>query len=62
MRHGQVVEEIIAEAEEGGYDLIVIGAHQASGWQRLLLENLAILIIASSRKPVLILPRILEKG
>ena len=58
VRHGPVVEEILAEAEEGGYDLIVIGAHQASGWQRFLLENLAIRIIASSRKPVLILPRL----
>lgn len=59
VRHGPVVEEILAEAEEGGYDLIVIGAHQATGWQRFLLENLAIRIIVTSRKPVLVLPRIL---
>jgi nucleotide-binding universal stress UspA family protein len=60
VRHGPVVEEILAEAEEGGYDLIVIGAHQATGWQRFLLENLAIRIIAQSRKPVLILPQLLS--
>ena len=59
VRHGPVVEEILVEAEEGGYDLIVIGAHQATGWQRFLLENLAIRIIVTSRKPVLVLPRIL---
>ncbi|HLE73937.1 MAG TPA: universal stress protein [Anaerolineales bacterium] len=58
VRHGPVVEEIMAEAEEGGYDLIVIGAHQASGWQGFLLENLAIRIVAASHKPVLILPRV----
>ncbi|MEX2143108.1 MAG: universal stress protein [Anaerolineales bacterium] len=56
IRHGVVVEEIMAEADEGGYDLIVVGAHHGAGWQRLLLENLASLIIASSRKPVLVLP------
>lgn len=57
VRHGAVVDQIMAEAEEGGYDLVVIGAHHPLGWQRLLLEDMAVQIIASSRKPVLILPR-----
>jgi len=56
VRHGPVVEEIMAEAEIGGYDLIVVGAHHGTGWQRFLLENLASRIIAASRKPVLVLP------
>jgi nucleotide-binding universal stress UspA family protein len=56
VRHGPVVEQIMAEADEGGYDLIVVGAHHGIGWQRLLLENLASRIIAISRKPVLVLP------
>lgn len=32
VRHGLVVDEILDEACEGDYDLVVIGAHAAEGW------------------------------
>lgn len=32
VRHGLVVNEILTEARNGRYDLIVIGRHQGSGW------------------------------
>ena len=54
IRHGPVVNEILAEAREGGYDLIIIGAHQTRGWQRFLLDNLAHQIVVQADRPVLI--------
>lgn len=54
LRHGPVVNEILAEAHDGDYDLIVIGAHQARGWQRFLLDNLAHQIVVQSDRPVLV--------
>jgi nucleotide-binding universal stress UspA family protein len=54
IRHGAVVEEIMAEAQEGDYDLIVIGAHHASGLQRFLLEDLARLIVTQADRSVLV--------
>ena len=44
VRHGLVVDEILAEALFGDYDLVVIGAHRKK-WQQFLLDNLARLII-----------------
>jgi nucleotide-binding universal stress UspA family protein len=41
VRHGLVVDEILDEASSGGYDLVIIGANTAAGWQKILLENLA---------------------
>lgn len=55
VRHGFVVNEIVAEARNGNYDLIVIGAHQGKGWQRFLLEDLAYQIIMHADRPVLVL-------
>jgi nucleotide-binding universal stress UspA family protein len=55
VRHGLVVEEILSEAREGDYDLIVIGAHQSAGWQRFLLDDLARQIATQAVRPVLIL-------
>ena len=54
VRHGRVVAEILAESEKDDYDLVVIGAHRAEGWQRLLLDNLAHQIIAEIRRPLLV--------
>ncbi|MFL7838531.1 MAG: universal stress protein [Candidatus Promineifilaceae bacterium] len=54
VRHGPVVEEILKEMQEGDYDLLVIGAHQARGWQRFLLDDLAHQIVVQADRPVLV--------
>lgn len=44
LRHGLVVEEILAEVREGKYDLLVLGAHHKPGqnrWLGLLLDDVA---------------------
>lgn len=51
VRHGLVVEEILAEARSGDYDLVVIGSHH-SKWQHFLLDDLARQIIANVDRPV----------
>ena len=55
VRHGLVVEEILAEAQSGNYDLIVIGAHQSEGWQWLLLDDIAHQIVLEADRPVRVL-------
>lgn len=54
VRHGLVVDEILAEAESGDYDLVVIGAHPGEGWRRVLLDDLASQIITRIHRPVLV--------
>jgi nucleotide-binding universal stress UspA family protein len=54
VRHGLVVEEILAEIKEEDYDLVVIGAHIASGLQRFVLNNITEDILLSSDRPVLV--------
>jgi len=61
LRHGLVLEEIVAEANEGDYDLIVIGAHEAPeiaagwGWLRdYLFDDVADQIISAVNRPVLV--------
>jgi nucleotide-binding universal stress UspA family protein len=54
VRHGLVVDEILAEARGGHYDLVVIGAHQGQGWRNILLDDLAHQIIAQMDRPVLV--------
>jgi nucleotide-binding universal stress UspA family protein len=56
IRHGLVVEEILAEASDGRYDLVVIGAHPHEGWQHLLLEDVTANIVLKADRPVLIVP------
>ncbi|MCA9950374.1 MAG: universal stress protein [Anaerolineales bacterium] len=56
VRHGLVIEEILAEASDGRYDLIVIGAHPSEGWQRFLLEDVAAQIVLKAERPVLVIP------
>jgi nucleotide-binding universal stress UspA family protein len=55
VRHGLVVEEILAEAKEGGYDLVVIGAHRGSGWRRILLDDISHQIVMELDRPVLLM-------
>jgi nucleotide-binding universal stress UspA family protein len=54
VRHGLVVEEIIAEAREGQFDLVVLGAHGAPGVSSLLTGDLAEEILLAADMPVLI--------
>jgi nucleotide-binding universal stress UspA family protein len=54
VRHGLVVDEILAEARSGDYDLVVIGANRGEGWRRILLDDLAHQIIAEMDRPVLV--------
>lgn len=55
VRHGLVVDEILAEARSGNYDLVVIGAYRGDGWQRILLDDQAHSIIVQMDRPVLVL-------
>lgn len=49
VRHGLVVEEILAEIDESGYDLAVIGATQHDNiWQTLTLGNVSPRIIENA--------------
>lgn len=54
IRRGLVVDEILAEAQEGDYDLIVIGAHQASGLYRFLLDDITRQVVLGTDRPVLV--------
>lgn len=54
VRHGLVVEEIVDEARDGDYDLVVVGAHNGEGWQRVLLDDLAHEILLQIDRPILV--------
>jgi nucleotide-binding universal stress UspA family protein len=49
LRHGLVVDEVLREVREGGYDLLVIGSRHRPGvsrWLDLVLDDVAYQIIA----------------
>lgn len=48
LREGLVAEQVLAEVIEGEYDLLVIGAHAASGVDRLLMEDLCNRLVLKS--------------
>lgn len=54
IRWGLVVDEILAEAREGNYDLVAVGAHQGAGLMRFLLDDVTEEIIARLDRPVLV--------
>jgi nucleotide-binding universal stress UspA family protein len=61
LRHGLVLDGIMAEAREGDYDLVVIGGHTApdasTGTSRLrayLLEDVAEAVVLGLERPVLV--------
>ena len=54
VRHGLVIDEILAEARSGEYDLVVIGAYRSEGWGRLLLDDLARKILIRMDRPVMV--------
>ncbi len=54
-RHGLVIEEILAEIDEGGYDLVVIGATQHDHiWQTVVMGNVSPRIIENATCSVLV--------
>lgn len=55
VRHGLVVDEIIEEAAEGNYDLVVIGAHRQESLPHFLLDDLAGQIIRQISQSVLVI-------
>lgn len=55
VRHGLVVDEVVAEAKHEGYNLVVIGAHQGRGWERYLLDDLAHQIVTKIDTSVLVI-------
>ena len=55
VRHGLVVDEILAEAQNGHYSLVAIGAHRGQGWRNILLDDLAHQVIARVDRPILII-------
>jgi uncharacterized protein len=61
VRHGLVVDEIVAEAKEGQLDLVVLGAHITPGISNLLADNLAEQILLAADLPVLVVRRIREE-
>ncbi len=60
VRHGLVVEEILAEAHSQDYDLLVIGAHRGEGWHRVLLDDLARQIIQKVDRPIYVAKQMTE--
>ena len=54
VRHGFVVDEILAELREGDYDLLVVGAHVARGLNRFLLDDVTAHLIEEATTPVLV--------
>jgi nucleotide-binding universal stress UspA family protein len=57
LRHGLVLEQVLAEIQDGRYDLLVIGSHHVSGKGRffdILLENIASHLIAEAPCSVLV--------
>lgn len=55
VRHGRVVDEVLAEAREGNYDLIILGAHAGTGWRRILLDDIAHQLVVGMDRPALVI-------
>jgi nucleotide-binding universal stress UspA family protein len=54
VRRGEVLEEILAEATEGDYDLIVVGGHRRRTWFRTPERDLPADLLARADRPVLV--------
>lgn len=54
VRHGLVLDEIVAEAQEGGHDVVVVGAHFARGVSRLWLDDVTSHVLEALDTTVLV--------
>ena len=54
LRHGMAHDEIVREAEQGDYDLIVMGPNPGKGLRRLLTEDITAQVIEIAPCPVLV--------
>jgi nucleotide-binding universal stress UspA family protein len=54
VRHGLVCDEIMAEAREGRYDLLVTGAHVTPGLNARLVDDLSTDVLLAANRPVLV--------
>lgn len=54
IEHGDPVEEIVAEAKTGGYDLVVVGSRGLGPVGRLLLGSVSTQVVDRSPCPVLV--------
>lgn len=54
LHHGRVVDQVIDAANAGAFDLVVIGAFRATGWDRLMLADQAHAILAGTHEPLLV--------
>ncbi|UCG45032.1 MAG: universal stress protein [Candidatus Bathyarchaeota archaeon] len=60
LREGHAVEEILRTAEDGGFDLIVIGARGLSRVKRILLGSVSQGVTTHAHCPVLVIKQPLE--
>lgn len=60
VRHGLIVDEIVAESRRGRFDMIVIGAHVAPGVEGFLSSDLSEQIMLSAERPILIVHQVQE--
>jgi nucleotide-binding universal stress UspA family protein len=56
VRHGLVLDEIIAEVREGRHDLLVTGAHITPGLNARLVNDLRADILLAANGPVMVVP------
>jgi len=54
VRHGLVVDEILAEVDQGEYDIVVLGSHRRRGWTDFLVDDIAKQVVARVDHPVLV--------
>lgn len=54
VRHGLVLDEIIAEARSGHYDLLVTGGHVTPGLHEWLVDDMSADILLTANRPVLV--------
>ena len=54
VRHGLVIDEILAEIHEGNHDLVIVGTRSAEGWMRFLVNDLGQQIIGCTDRPIMV--------
>jgi nucleotide-binding universal stress UspA family protein len=53
---GQPGDAVVALAEEGGFDMIVMGTHGHSALGNMVMGSVATRVLARTKKPVLLIP------